>query len=86
VAEAKEGSSRREFEEGDRRGRSKREIKEGDRGRRSKMEVADGDRARRSSREIEEWRWPHSVETVAASLQEGDGALTRLGRLDMAIN
>jgi hypothetical protein len=36
-----------------------------------------------SMREIEEWWRLHSVEAVAASSQEGDGALTRLDRLDM---
>jgi hypothetical protein len=33
--------------------------------------------------EIQEWWRPHSVEAVAVSSQEGDGALTRLDRLDI---
>jgi hypothetical protein len=46
-------------------------------------EIEEGNQGGKSMREIDEWWRPHSVEAVAASSQEGDGALTRLDQLDM---
>jgi hypothetical protein len=48
-----------------------------------RRKIEEGDRGGRSRRELEEWWRPYSVEAVAASSQEGDGALTRLDPLDM---